>query len=61
MKVIVINCGDYANESEKIAIEHLKSNLQNKPGDDLWILLCNLSLSINDNFKSSEIILIKSF
>ena len=55
MRVIVINCGDYGNESEKTAIEHLKSNLQRQPGDDLWILLCNLSLSINDNFKSSEI------
>ena len=55
MIVNVISCGEYANESERKAVEHLKSNLQKQPGNDLWILLCNLSLSVSDHFKSSEI------
>ena len=55
MKVIHIPCGPAANESEKKALEHLKSRLQGTPGEDQWILLTNLSFSFTHQLQSDEI------
>lgn len=52
MKVTVIPCGEVVNESEALAIDRLKRELENvatPPGlgpDDRWILLCNLAFSV---------------
>ncbi len=55
MKVEHIPCGPFANESEKRAVESLKSNLESLSGNDRWILLSNLSLSINQKGIPDEI------
>jgi len=55
MKVENIPCGPFANESEKRAVASLKSNLESLSGNDKWILLSNLSLSINQKGIPDEI------
>ncbi|HEX5422301.1 MAG TPA: NERD domain-containing protein [Candidatus Acidoferrales bacterium] len=55
MKVSVFACGPAANESEVLAVDHLKRQLQNAPGDDCWILLTNLAFSVTHQLQSDEI------
>ena len=47
MRVVHFPCGPAANESELLAIEHLKSRLVSAPGSDEWVLLSNLAFSAN--------------
>jgi len=51
-----IPCGDYANESERIAVERLRNKLQS--ADGTWILLSNLNHSPHPNRRSDEIDLV---
>lgn len=55
MRVTVFPCGAAINESETIALEQLKRQLQSTPGDDEWILLTNLAFSVTHQFQSDEI------
>jgi hypothetical protein len=61
MRITVIACGEPVNQSEILAIERLKSEVQNvgtPPGrqpDDEWILLTNLVFSLTHQFQSEEI------
>ena len=43
MKVQVISCGPVANDSERKAIERLKTSLISELGDGEWLLLTNLA------------------
>jgi len=52
----IIQCGEYANQSEKTAVEHLRSKLQGHEG--YWILLSNLYFSYSSNKLSKEIDLV---
>jgi len=55
MKVTVFHCGPMANESERMAVEQLKTKFISLPGDGEWILLCNLSFSVTHQLQSEEI------
>jgi hypothetical protein len=55
MRVTVFPCSAAVNESETVAIEHLKRQLQSAAGDDEWILLTNLAFSVTHQFQSDEI------
>lgn len=55
MKVEHIPCGVFANESEKIAIEHICKKLESKPGDGKYIFLSNLLFSFDSRGLSNEI------
>ncbi len=55
MKVTVFPCGPAVNESERKAVEQLKSRLQTAAGDDPWVLLTNLAFSITNQLQSDEI------
>ena len=55
MKVHLVRCGPTVNESERQAIEHLRSRLVSVPGDDEWLLLTNLAFSSTDRRQSDEI------
>ena len=55
MKVTLFPCGPAANESELKAFEHLKRQLQSIQGHGEWVLLANLTLSINHQLQSDEI------
>jgi hypothetical protein len=55
MRVSVVPCGPFANESERKAVEHLKHRLQLESGDDEWILLTNLAFSVTHRLQSDEI------
>lgn len=55
MNVTVFPCGVAVNESETLAITHLKQQLQSAGGSDQWILLTNLAFSVTHQFQSDEI------
>ncbi len=55
MKVSHIACGPTVNESEEKAISLLRENLSTIPSDEEWILLSNLTFSINHQLQSDEI------
>lgn len=55
MNVLLIPCGPTVNESERLAIEHLRSRLISVPGNDEWLLLTNLAFSSTDRRQSDEI------
>ena len=54
-RVTVIPCGPAVNESERRAIERLKAGLIGHGGDDVWVLLTNLTLSTTHRLQSDEI------
>ena len=58
MQVIVIPCAEFANESERLAVETIRQFLQSKPGHDTWILLPNVAYSLNATHQSDEIDLV---
>jgi len=55
MRVTVFPCSEAVNESEILAAQHLKRQLQNSAGDDEWVLLTNLAFSVTHQFQSDEI------
>lgn len=58
MKVNPVPCGPAANESERKALEYLKSRLIAIAGEDEWFLLTNLAFSVSHQRQSEEIDLI---
>src|SRR5271165_6058708 len=58
MLVIVIPCGEFANESERLAVETIRQFLQSQPGNNTWILLPNVAHNLNAARQSDEIDLI---
>ena len=54
-KVTVVPCGPAVNESERKAIEQLKSRLISAQADGEWLLLTNLPFSATDRRQSDEI------
>ena len=55
MKVKVIQCGPYANESEQRAVETLEARLKALPGQGLWVLFANIEFSANPTSRPEEI------
>lgn len=55
MKVTVFPCGTAVNESELLAVEHLKQQLLSVGGSNEWILLTTLAFSVTHQFQSDEI------
>ena len=55
MRVDVIHCGPFANESEQQAVEGLKTRLISELGDGQWLLLTNLAFSASHHRQSDEI------
>ena len=55
MKVQVVSCGPAVNESERKAINQLKTCLIAEPGDGEWLLLTNLTFSATHRLQSDEI------
>lgn len=55
MKVTHFPCGPANNKSELTALNKLKNYLESMPGQDEWILLTNLTLSVTHQFQSDEI------
>ena len=55
MKATVIPCGPAVNESERRAVERLKSCLIGQLGDGEWLLLTNLTFSATHRLQSDEI------
>lgn len=55
MRVSVFPCGPAANESERKAVEYLKSRLQSEPGEGEWVLLTNLMYSVTNQLQSDEV------
>lgn len=61
MRITIVPCGDFVNDSEATAIDRLKRELQNigtPPGwdsDDEWILLANVAFSVTHQFQSDDI------
>ena len=61
MKAAVIPCGPAVNESERRAVERLKSGLIGHPGDAEWLLLTNLTFSATHRLQSDEIDIVAFF
>ena len=55
MKVDHVPCGPAVNESERKALERIKSRLRSEPGSDEWLLLTNLAFSSTHLRQSDEI------
>ena len=55
MKVQVISCGPVANDSERKAIERLKTSLISELSDGEWLLLTNLAFSATHRRQFDEI------
>ena len=55
MKVFHFSCGPAVNESERKAIEQIKTRLISVPGDDEWRMLTNLAFSATQRLQSDEI------
>jgi len=58
MRTDHIPCGEFANDSERGAIEWLSAKLRAAPGDHRWILLSNVASSVNPTGVPDEIDLI---
>jgi hypothetical protein len=61
MKASVIPCGPAVNESERRAVERLKSGLIGHPGDAEWLLLTNLTFSATHRLQSDEVDIVAFF
>ena len=55
MNVVDVPCGPAVNESERKALERIKSRLRSEPGSDEWLLLTNLAFSSTHLRQSDEI------
>jgi len=51
-------CGDSANESERIAIEHLLAKLRGHAPQQRWLVLSNVPSAVNDRAIPNEIDLV---
>ena len=58
MRADTIACGDFANESERSAIEMLLQKLRGFPSAQRWWLLTNLASAVNDRAIPDEIDLV---
>lgn len=58
MAVHYIPCGEFANESERTAVERLKSDLAKIPGTRDWIVLSNLPHSVTTQAVPDDVDLI---
>jgi hypothetical protein len=58
MRVDHIPCGEFANDSERGAVDWLVAKLRAAPGDQRWILLSNVASSVNPSATPDEIDLI---
>lgn len=58
MRVVPVPCGPAVNESERMALEKVKTGLISLPGDDRWYILSNLMFSVTHQFQSAEIDLV---
>ena len=61
MKASVIPCGPAVNESERRAVERLKSGLIGHPGNAEWLLLTNLTFSATHRLQSDEVDIVAFF
>lgn len=55
MKVRAVHCGPFANRSEFSAFDAVKAGLESLRGDGEWVLLTNLTMSIDHQLQSEEI------
>ena len=55
MRVDVVSCGVAVNESERKAINQLKTRLNAEAGEGEWLLLTNLAFSASHRLQSDEI------
>ena len=55
MKVHVVHCGPFANESEQQAVDSLKTRLISELGAGEWVLLTNLAFAAGDHRQADEI------
>ncbi|MDE0102108.1 MAG: NERD domain-containing serine/threonine-protein kinase [Bryobacterales bacterium] len=55
MKVRPVHCGPFANRSETDAFRSVKAGLASLRGDGEWVLLTNLTISIDHQLQSDEI------
>lgn len=55
MKVKLIQCGPYANDSERRATEFLKEKLESLSGDGLWVLFSNIEFGTTPSSRPDEI------
>ena len=55
MKVRPVHCGSFANRSEIDAFDALKAGLVSLPGDGEWVLLTNLTFSVDHQLQSDKI------
>lgn len=58
MKVFSVPCGPAVNQSERQALEKIKTGLISLSGDDRWYLLSNLMFSVTHQLQSDEIDLV---
>lgn len=58
MQIIHIPCGEYANQSEQMAVERLRASLTGFGGNDRWILLSNVPHAVNTQAVPDDIDLI---
>src|SRR6266508_3102303 len=55
MRVNHIQCGEFANESERQAFEAVNQKIIAQPGSDEWIILSSLAHSFSSQRQSDEI------
>ena len=58
MSVDAIACGEFANESERTALESLLQKLRSLQSPQRWLLLTNLASAVNDRAIPDEIDLV---
>ena len=57
-RVEIIPCGEFVNESERKAAEHLKGRLKSGAAGQTWLLLSNVPSAVNDRAIPDEVDLI---
>lgn len=55
MRAVAVPCGPAVTESERRALEKVKTGLISLPGEDYWCLLTNLMFSVTHQLQSAEI------
>ena len=54
-KIEHIPCGEFVNESERKAVEHLKARLNSGAATQTWLLLSNVPSAVNDRAIPDEV------
>ena len=57
-RIEIIPCGEFVNESERKAAEHLKTRLKSGTAGQTWLLLSNVPSAVNDRAIPDEVDLI---